>query len=452
MMASATASRRDANVTKLIEDAEQEVAKDPDGVRDRIKELLEARLAGKHEAVVWPATSQDLPDREPQFLVAYMPLEFAGKNASQKDEAALAVLGKFGDKPRQYRNGVGLAIPDKKPIEALRRAVRYLMAVERVQKKKSQHKLTKDQEDQLKERKGTEEAAVETAFRQLYPAVWLPRVGSGGVLDLEKVEVGGRPLQATGVHERVMELLTAVGTPKLHGSLRPHKIVERLKLGESLAPGEPPRLGVTTKDVQDAFFGFLDPPRISSAEALRKAIARGVQECKFGYTTGAPTLGPDGKYEVSLSKVAFKGSMHDDEVDLDSGFLIFPAAIPSPAPTPPGGGTGADGTDGTGGTGNGGGDTGATGTGTGTTGGGTGGETGGDSGGGTGSGGKSVVRTSISITYPATRDNVFNSFAAIANLAEKSDGGKVTLTVQGKAVAGYDANWLRNAVQNRWKN
>ena len=39
------------------------------------------RLAGKNEAVVWPATSQDLPDKEPQFLIGYMPLEFAGKTA-----------------------------------------------------------------------------------------------------------------------------------------------------------------------------------------------------------------------------------------------------------------------------------------------------------------------------------------------------------------------------------
>ena len=50
-------------------------------------------------------------------------------------------------------NGVALAIPDRKPIESLRRAVRYLMAIERVESKKKQHKLTKDQDDQLKERR-----------------------------------------------------------------------------------------------------------------------------------------------------------------------------------------------------------------------------------------------------------------------------------------------------------
>ena len=69
--------QKDPNVTKLIEDAEQEVARDPDGLRDRIKELLETRLAGKTDAVVWPATSQDLPDKEPQFLVGYMRLDLA---------------------------------------------------------------------------------------------------------------------------------------------------------------------------------------------------------------------------------------------------------------------------------------------------------------------------------------------------------------------------------------
>ena len=34
---------------------------DPDSIRDRIRELLEAKLAGKADAVVWPATTQDLP-------------------------------------------------------------------------------------------------------------------------------------------------------------------------------------------------------------------------------------------------------------------------------------------------------------------------------------------------------------------------------------------------------
>lgn len=410
--------KKDPNVTKLIEDAEQEVARDPSSIRDRIKEMLEGRLAGKAEAVVWPATSQDLPDKEPRFLVGYLPLEVAGKSVPQQEEIAKAVLSKCGDAPRQYRNGVSLAMPDKKPLEALRRATRYLMAVDRVDSKKSQHKLTKDQTEQLKERRRTEEAAAETAFRQLYPAVWLPRVGAGGALDLEKIEVGGRPLQATGVHERVMELLMAVGTPKIHGTLHPRKVAERVKLGEPLAPGEAPRQGVSTKEVRDGFFAFLEPPRISSDLVLRKAIARGVAECVFAYTSGAPTQGADGKYQVALSKVAIGRPMSEDEVDLDSGFLMVPAAVPVavPGPTPPGSGPTPPGPTPPGPT-------------------------------PPGPGPKPTVRTAIRIRYTANRSEVFKSFQAIANLADKSDNGKITIVIEGQAAAGYDANWLRNAVQ-----
>ena len=56
------------------------------------------------------------------------------------------------------------------------------------------------------------------------------------MLEIERVEVGGRPLQATGIHERVMELLTTARTPKVHSSVTPRKIVERLRLEETRMP------------------------------------------------------------------------------------------------------------------------------------------------------------------------------------------------------------------------
>ncbi len=87
-----------------------------------------------------------------------------------------------------------------------------------------------------------------------------------------------------------MELLTVGGKPKIFGTLEPGKIVGRMKLGESLAEGEPPRLGVRTKDVVEAFFGFLEPPRISSDAVLRKANAKGVGKATFAYTTGTPAV------------------------------------------------------------------------------------------------------------------------------------------------------------------
>ncbi|MEW6248036.1 MAG: DUF499 domain-containing protein [Nitrospirota bacterium] len=425
--------KKDPNVTKLIEDAEQTVSREEaqskgrGPVRDKIKEMLDARLAGHHTAVVWPGKSQEIPDEDPRFLVVYLPLEFAGESKADQERLAKEYLSKHGDKPRRYRNGLGLAIPDKRQIEALRRAVRYLLAIERVDAKKQQLRLTKDQLDQLKERKRTEEAAAESCFRDLYAAVWLPRVENGGI-DVERVERGGRPLQATGIHERIMELLTSVGTPRVHGSVTPRKIADRVKLGEPVPQGGAPVLGLKASEILESFFRDIAPPRLESSGVLRKAIARGVTEGTFAYTSGPqPALGADGKFQVSRDKVVVGRALAEDEVDFESGFLMVPGAVPDavtspgapptvpgmPAPTPgtptqpaaPGGAPapipGAP-----------------------------------------VAGRQSTVR----LAFKATRDQIFKAFPAIANLADESDEGKVKVNVEGTSAKGFDPSWLRNAV------
>ncbi|MEW6380405.1 MAG: DUF499 domain-containing protein [bacterium] len=429
--------KKDPNVTKLIEDAEQTVAREDSQahglgpVRSQIKEMLDTRLAGHHTAIVWPAKSQDIPDEDPRFLVAYLPLEFAAEGKAEQERQAKEYLTKYGDRPRRFRNGLGLAIPEKKQIEALRRAVRYLLAIDLVEAKKQQLRLTKDQLDQLQERKRTEQAAAESCFRELYTAAWLPRV-QDGELEIEKVERGGRPLQATGVHERIMELLTSVGTPRIHGSVTPRKIAERVRLGERLSEGEPPLMGIKASDVLESFFRDIAPPRLESASVLRKGIARGVSESVFAYASGSsPGLGPDGRYQVNRDKVILGRSIADDEVDFDSGFLMMPAAVPeAPAAQPAGvfpvdtgavpppsvqeGPAGIDV---------------ATSTGPVTT--------------GTDAAGR---KKRVALTFEATREQVFKAFPAIANLADKSDGARVRIRIEGSSAVGFDPSWLRNAV------
>jgi hypothetical protein len=46
----------------------------------------------------------------------------------------------------------------------------------------------------------------------------------------------------------------------------------------------------------------------------------------------------------------------------------------------------------------------------------------------------------VRIRFAANRDQVFKSFSAIANLADKSDDGKITISVEGQAGSGFDAN------------
>jgi hypothetical protein len=227
-----------------------------------------------------------------------------------------------------------------------------------------------------------------------------------------------------------MELLTNAGTPKVHGSVTPRKIVERLRLGEAITPGEAPRQGVKTTDVLDAFFAFLEPPRLDSAAALQKAIGRGVTESVFAYTSGyIPSLGPDGRYQLPREKVVFGRGISEDEIDFESGFLMMPAAVPeivAPAPTPIPSPTGVN--EGS-----------------------LSGEVGTPKPAGPGSP-TSVTPSQqtnrlVRLSFAATRDQVFKAFPAIANLAEKADDGKVVIQIEATSQRGFDPAWLRNAVE-----
>jgi hypothetical protein len=326
--------KKDPNVTLLIEQEADIVGRNDKQVRARIKEMMEARLAGHREAIVWPESPADIPDRDPSFLVAYLPLESAGKPPSQQQTLAKDLLEKCGDKPRTYRNGVGLAIPTGDQVEILRRSVRYLIAAEGVKGKAKQLNLIEEQKGQLRERESTEAAAAESALLKLYTEVWLPRAEARGIV-IDKLAAGGRPLQTTlnakkqaMIHERIIELITSM-QPRLFGTLAPAKIVELFRLGA----GTLPQLGVSTADVVDGFYSFLGFTRLTTSGAIRKAVARGMQEGHFGYVSGPkPGLGTDGKFEVLPAKVRFKTVVAEDEIDLESGFLMLPQAIPEQVP------------------------------------------------------------------------------------------------------------------------
>ncbi len=103
--------KKDPNVTLLVEQEVDTVARDEGRVRARIKELIEERLAGQRSAIVWPSKSGDVPDKEAQFLIAYMPLEFAGQPEAEQRTAARDICENHGTRPRDFRNGLGLAVP-----------------------------------------------------------------------------------------------------------------------------------------------------------------------------------------------------------------------------------------------------------------------------------------------------------------------------------------------------
>ena len=321
--------KRDPNVTLLVEQEADAVARDEGRVRRRVKTMIEERLAGQRSAIVWPAKSADVPDQEARFLIAYLPMEFAASSATEQQGTAKDICENHGSRTREFRNGLGLAVPSADHVEVLRRAVRYLLAIDRVRAKWREHNLTDAQKSQLRERDATEKAAAESALLRLYGEVWLPATDDGSLL-LNAVSMGGRPLQTTLdekkralIHQRLMELLTIVQR-RVFGTVAPGKMVDLFKLGEG--DSEP---GIATAKVVAGFFSFFGFPRLLSGDAVRKAIARGVEAGLFGYVTGRPTLGEDRRYRVDRTHVAFKRNVAEDEIDLDSGFLMLPATLPA---------------------------------------------------------------------------------------------------------------------------
>ncbi len=414
--------KKDPNITLLVEQEANSVARDDRQVHTKIKELLETRMAGHHDAIIWPEKSAGIPDREPRFLVAYLPLEFTEQPKPAQEAKAKEILERYGDRPRNFRNGLGLAVPSDDQVEILRRAVRYLLAIEQVRARARQLNLTDEQKSQLRERESTEKAAAEAALLKLYLEVWLPRAEAGG-LAVDVIAVGGRPLQTTlndkkeaAIHERIMELLTQV-QKQVFPSVAPTKVVDLFKLGE----GTPPRMGIRVVEVVEGFYSFLGFPRLVSSDVIRKAISRGVAEGNFGYVTGAvPALAEDGKFPVAPAKVRFNAPVAEDEIDLDTGFIMLPASIPSPAPTPqpPVGG-----------------------------------------GGGqppvtppvVGPGGVQPLvtppaqkQTNVHIAFSADRNALFTAWNAIANLADMA--GKVQVNVEAESPDGFDKGKLQNGV------
>jgi hypothetical protein len=416
--------KKDPNVTLLVEQESNAVARDERQVEERIKEMLEARITGRN-TVVWRAKSADIPDKEPYFLIAYMPLDFGTQTHSGREAAAKEIFENSGSGPRKYRNGIGLAVPAAEQIEILRRSIRYLIAIERVREKSKQLNLTDEQKSQLREQEATRTAEAESALLKLYAEVWLPKVAADGIV-IDVVAIGGRPLQTTlnekkqaRVHDRVMELLVDVQR-RVFPTVSPSKIVELFKLGE----GNPPTLGIKTADVVDGFYSFLGFPRLVDSAAIKKATARGIQDGLFGYCSGsAPALESEGKYQVSLARVRFNATVGEDEIDTDSGFLMMPQAVPGPAPTGavPTSEPGASGTDPT------------------------------------------LIRTppvsmpsgaspsdasaaqkSVEINFSADRNQLFSAWNAIANLADLA--GKVNVTVRADSAEGFDKNKLQNGV------
>lgn len=169
----------------------------------------------------------------------------------------------------------------------------------------------------------------------------------------------------------------------------------------------------------DGFYSFPGFPRLLTANVLQKTIAKAVQEGVFAYFSGPqPTMGPDGRYQVNESRVAYGRTVAEDEIDLDTGFLMMPDAIPrTKPPEPPGTGPVPPGPvppepqqPGPGPI----------------------------------PPGPLDAQKTVSISFTANRDQLFRAWRAIGNLVDMA--GTIDVNISATSEEGFDRNKLRNAV------
>ena len=380
------------NINQLVSDEAEGIRNNE--IEREIKEILERELAGK-PAIIWPFKSKNIPDKEPRFLIGYLPFDFIYEKDLNK--IGMEFLTYYGDKPRIYKNAIGLAIPDKDQIEPLRRAIRYLIAIERLKRKKKSLNLTEVQLEQLKEKEETEKAARDLSLRNLYNKIWLLKIENGKAT-IEEFEIGGRALQATNIHDRLMELLMRVSPRKIFDTLTARRIIDLVKIQD----------GIEISNIVETFFSSPEFPRITDEIVFKKAISNGVKDSLFGITSKDKVQIVEGKPTVAREHVTIGKEIPEDEIDLVSGFIVSPKIIPSEerrpeTPQPPE---------------------------------------------------EEIEKperpTEKKIFHQiydlrVSRKQLYKCFDAFANLAEKA--GELSIKVEFESKDGVDPNWLRNAVE-----
>ncbi len=211
---------------------------------------------------------------------------------------------------------------------------------------------------------------------------------------LEICEVGGRALQATNIHERLMELLMRVPPPKVFDSITAKKLKDLIKLEE----------GTETKDIIDTFFSSPEFPRIVDENVIKRAISKGVKDNLFGIINKDKVQMVKGKSVVPKEQVTIGKEIPIEEIDLSSGYLVSPEIIPikeepeiqpipKEEPKKP----------------------------------------------------EAGKITQIIYSLKVNRQQLYKCFNALGNLAEKT--GELSLKIEAQTKEGIDANWLKNAVE-----
>ncbi len=285
-------------------------------VRGELDRALGAEA--RAHAVVWPEGPEQVADEPGVFQIVYLPPDW------RPEEHALDRWVEFarGNTRRKYRNGIGFAVPQVGSFDAARRAARTLVAIARLLDRARRVGMSKEQREELEDRRNTAQRELEAALKSAYERLLLPvGLASDGVeyetFDLTTTLASGRTL-----HQRVRDALANF----VFDRMEPSRVARIARLNEN-------GYAFCERVGKDAF-SFFEHTKLWSLEPLRDAIARGVEAGAFAYVVDAQmengTLARPAPGALRLRE-----HLRRESVDLGPGTALVSLALANELVAPP---------------------------------------------------------------------------------------------------------------------
>lgn len=296
------------NLNKLIDDETKKF--DGDEVRRRVQAVLERALQNARGAVIWPENSGRVNDRIPALQIVYLPLDWV----TISDEAELINrLGEWlefsGNTRREYKNALAFAIPGYTSADNVAGAAREALAIESLIRDKKRFNFNADQLKELEDRGRKCEDRLSRGMFGLYDRLALPVPADDTPYEWRFIELQSR--SETVLHER---LLGALRDGRLvFDTITPDRLIALTALSTDKM--------IETGRIVTGFFAYLNFTRLTAAEALAAAIARGVSEGKMGYTVVWDYDGSQVNFP-NRDLIYFGRPLRTDEIDLSDALII----------------------------------------------------------------------------------------------------------------------------------
>jgi len=404
------------NLNKLIDEETQRF--NSDDVLNRVKAALSEVLREAPGAIIWPENSARVNDRIPRLQIVYMPLNWSGLSDDELREELTGWLEYCGVTRREYKNGVAFVVPSYITADNAQKYARDLLAIESLIRDKQRFNFNDEQLHELNDRRADALRSLTSSVNALYEKVAVPAPAreegipyTWRILDLQS-------RGETSIHQRVMAALR--DSYLLFDSVTADKLVALTYLSE--------RQIVPLDQVVKEFYASFDFPRLIDANLLRDAISQGVRAGKLGYTT-VYQVDDEGRYHFPNPDLVYiDRRLHREEIELTGSILLDVSITRSAirvepdeeiAPLPPTPGF-------------------------------------------TGdaqplfpdktelmppSRGSEGPRRFYRLNIATDKGRAFRAFRAIQNLTERADRMTVQIQIQAESDGGFDALWLRNAVE-----